>query len=436
LRSYLALVSIDAAGVVLGFLFANLVRFGDPLAIAGVSYLAILLPVFLALSFSQAAYSVEVLTKPRVGHVRALRALALAAGALLLGLFYAKTSEVMSRAVFGLGVTASAAFLVGGRHMFGRYLGARHQWTFQNDVLLVDHACVGWMDRKNVIYTENAGLDPFHNGPEMAARLGSLLEGYDRVILNCAPERRTQWVKRLKGIGVDLEVLTPELDYLGALALRRTAEGSAVLVAAGPLGLRDRLLKRSLDLVLASMMLFFLAPLMLFIAAAVKVSSPGPVLFKQQRIGRGNVLFTVLKFRTMRAEESDAKGSRSASREDDRVTPVGAFLRRTSLDELPQLLNVLAGSMSIVGPRPHAVGSTAEDNLFWDIDERYWLRGAVKPGITGLAQVRGHRGATSTVRHLTDRVHSDLEYLADWGLSKDIAIILQTARVLVHPNAF
>jgi hypothetical protein len=142
----------------------------------------------------------------------------------------------------------------------------------------------------------------------MAARLGSLLEGYDRVILNCAPERRTQWVKRLKGIGVDLEVLTPELDYLGALALRRTNEGSAVLVAAGPLGLRDRILKRSLDVIGASVLLFLLAPLMLFIAIAVKASSPGPILFKQQRIGRGNVLFTVLKFRTMRTEASDAHG--------------------------------------------------------------------------------------------------------------------------------
>lgn len=436
LRCYAALVSIDALAITIGFLFANLVRFGSPLAVPGLSYLAALLPVFLALSFSQAAYSVDVLKSPRVGHVRALRALAIATGALLLGLFYAKTSGVMSRAVFGVGVTASAALLVGARQIFGQYLGAYYDWTFQNDVLLVDRARAGWMDRNNVIYTQSAGLDPCHNGPDMAAKLGAMLKGYDRVVLSCEPERRMQWVQRLKGIGVDIEVLTPELDYLGALALRQTSEGSAVLVAPGPLGVRDRILKRGLDLVCASAMLLLFAPLMLFVALAVKVSSPGPVLFRQQRIGRGNMLFSVLKFRTMRVDASDVDGNQSASRSDSRVTAVGAFLRRTSLDELPQLLNVLSGCMSIVGPRPHAVGSRAEDNLFWDIDERYWLRGAVKPGITGLAQVRGYRGATSTVRDLTDRVHSDLEYLADWRLSKDLSIILRTARVLVHPNAF
>jgi lipopolysaccharide/colanic/teichoic acid biosynthesis glycosyltransferase len=118
------------------------------------------------------------------------------------------------------------------------------------------------------------------------------------------------------------------------------------------------------------------------------------------------------------------------------VTTVGAVLRHTSLDELPQLLNVLKGEMSIVGPRPHAVGSTAENDFFWNIDDRYWQRGAVKPGITGLAQIRGFRGATGTRKDLTDRVQADLEYLADWSIWKDIAIILRTIRVVVHPNAF
>jgi lipopolysaccharide/colanic/teichoic acid biosynthesis glycosyltransferase len=118
------------------------------------------------------------------------------------------------------------------------------------------------------------------------------------------------------------------------------------------------------------------------------------------------------------------------------VTSVGAVLRHSSLDELPQLLNVLKGDMSIVGPRPHAVGSTAENDFFWNVDDRYWQRGAVKPGITGLAQVRGFRGATDTRKDLSDRVQSDLEYLADWSVWKDVAIIIRTIRVLAHPNAF
>jgi len=436
MRSYALLLAIDAAAIASGFLLANLVRFGSTLATPGLTYLAAFMPVFLALAFSQAAYSVEVLKTPRLGQGRALKALALTAGALLLGLFYAKTSAVMSRAVFGVGVFAAAALLVSGRYAFGRYLGARHKWTFQSDVFLVDHAPVGRLRHKNVIYAESAGLNPYRNTPDMAHRLGALLNDFDRVVLNCEPKRRSAWVKRLRGLGVDVEVLTPEMDSLGALALRGTEDGAAVLVAAGPLGFRDRIIKRSLDLAVASAMLLAVAPLMLLIALSVKVTSPGPMLFKQMRIGRGNIPFWVLKFRTMRVDAYDHAGSQSASKGDSRLTPVGAFLRRTSLDELPQLLNVLKGDMSIVGPRPHAVGSTAEDNLFWDIDERYWERGAVKPGITGLAQVRGHRGATSKTKDLTDRVLSDLEYLANWSLSKDIVIMARTARVLVHPNAF
>jgi lipopolysaccharide/colanic/teichoic acid biosynthesis glycosyltransferase len=240
----------------------------------------------------------------------------------------------------------------------------------------------------------------------------------------------------LKGVGVDVEVLTPELDQLGALGLRNTGAGAAVLVAAGPLGLRDRMVKRTLDVIVAMALLVLLAPLMLLTAAAIKTSSEGPVFFRQRRIGRGNHPFEVLKFRTMRLDACDANGARSASRDDDRVTTVGAVLRQTSVDELPQLLNVLKGEMSIVGPRPHAVGSTAENDFFWNIDDRYWQRGAVKPGITGLAQIRGFRGATGTRKDLTDRVQSDLEYLADWSIWKDLAIILRTIRVLAHPNAF
>jgi lipopolysaccharide/colanic/teichoic acid biosynthesis glycosyltransferase len=209
-----------------------------------------------------------------------------------------------------------------------------------------------------------------------------------------------------------------------------------VLVACGPLALRDRILKRGLDLAITLPALLFLAPVLLAIALAIRLDSKGPVFFRQARVGQGNRTFQMLKFRTMRLEASDAGGTRSASRDDDRVTRLGRFLRRTSLDELPQLLNVLAGDMSIVGPRPHALASTAESALFWQIDHRYWERGAVKPGITGLAQVRGHRGATLVRADLTNRLQADLEYLAGWSLWRDIGIILRTARVLVHPNAF
>jgi lipopolysaccharide/colanic/teichoic acid biosynthesis glycosyltransferase len=138
----------------------------------------------------------------------------------------------------------------------------------------------------------------------------------------------------------------------------------------------------------------------------------------------------------MRADKADADGQLSASRDDGRTTRLGRFLRRTSLDELPQLLNVLVGQMSIVGPRPHALGSTAEDDLFWSIEERYWDRHAIKPGLTGHAQVRGFRGATLRRSDLSDRLKADLEYLDGWTLGRDLAIVFRTVGVMVHRNAY
>jgi len=138
----------------------------------------------------------------------------------------------------------------------------------------------------------------------------------------------------------------------------------------------------------------------------------------------------------MHTDRGDAAGSVSASRDDDRITRVGRFIRATSVDELPQLLNVLFGSMSIVGPRPHALGSLAGQQLFWEVDERYWHRHALKPGITGLAQVRGFRGATHRRDDLTRRLQADLEYIVGWSVWRDFAILVSTARVVVHKNAF
>lgn len=147
-------------------------------------------------------------------------------------------------------------------------------------------------------------------------------------------------------------------------------------------------------------------------------------------------MFRMFKFRSMRVDLSDNTGTRSTSRNDDRVTRVGKFIRSTSIDELPQLLNVLKGDMSIVGPRPHALGSRAADKLFWEVDQRYWHRHAAKPGLTGLAQVRGYRGATLYEDDLRNRLQADLEYLEHWSIWRDIKIILLTFRVLLHRNAF
>ena len=188
----------------------------------------------------------------------------------------------------------------------------------------------------------------------------------------------------------------------------------------------NELVKRISDLVIASIIVVLISPLLLAIAIGVKLSSPGPVLFKQRRNGLDGHEIVVYKFRSMRTME-DGEVVRQATRNDPRVTPFGAFLRRTSFDELPQFFNVLQGTMSIVGPRPHAVTHNKE---YRQIIKAYMVRHKVKPGITGWAQVNGQRGETDTVEKMRTRVEYDLEYLRNWSLALDLKIIAATIRVL------
>jgi len=193
------------------------------------------------------------------------------------------------------------------------------------------------------------------------------------------------------------------------------------------------LVKRVSDVVLATAILLLVSPLMLAIAAGVKLTSRGPVLFRQRRYGVDGREIVVYKFRSMTVCE-DGDAVRQASRNDSRVTPFGAFLRRTSLDELPQFINVLQGRMSVVGPRPHAV---AHNEMYRRLIKRYMIRHKVKPGITGLAQINGLRGETETVDKMRARIEYDLAYLRDWSLRLDLQIIVTTVFVVLkHDNAY
>lgn len=200
-------------------------------------------------------------------------------------------------------------------------------------------------------------------------------------------------------------------------------EGLPVFNLSGtPIDGAGHLVKAIEDKVLSLLILTLISPLMLVIAVAVKLSSQGPVFFKQLRHGWGGKKFKVLKFRTMTVHKEEGQITQ-ATKNDARITPVGRFLRRTSLDELPQFFNVLAGSMSIVGPRPHAV----EHNEFYKHQiERYMLRHRVKPGITGWAQINGFRGETDTVDKMKSRVEYDLYYIEHWSLWFDLKIIALT----------
>jgi putative colanic acid biosynthesis UDP-glucose lipid carrier transferase len=182
------------------------------------------------------------------------------------------------------------------------------------------------------------------------------------------------------------------------------------------------MLKSASDFVLASLILLMISPLLLALAVGVKLSSPGPVLFRQRRYGLDGRQITVYKFRTMIVQE-DGEQVKQATRDDQRITPFGRFLRRSSLDELPQFINVLQGRMSIVGPRPHAV---AHNETYRKLINGYMVRHKVKPGITGWAQVNGLRGETDTVEKMRQRIEYDLGYLRNWSLRLDLHIILKT----------
>lgn len=197
-----------------------------------------------------------------------------------------------------------------------------------------------------------------------------------------------------------------------------------------PLSLSERAQKRALDIVVASSALIVLAPAMLMTALAIKLDSVGPALFKQFRYGANGNLFRILKFRSMTVME-DGPDFRQARKEDLRVTRVGRTIRRHSIDELPQLWNVLRGEMSIVGPRPHAV---AHDDAYEDQILRYATRRFMKPGLTGWAQVNGSRGETPTTESMMTRLQYDLWYMANWSLWLDITIIVKTIMIVVKPK--
>ncbi|WP_407121669.1 undecaprenyl-phosphate glucose phosphotransferase [Bradyrhizobium sp. STM 3561] len=199
-----------------------------------------------------------------------------------------------------------------------------------------------------------------------------------------------------------------------------------------PLSWRERALKRALDLVGASLALFVFAPVMLATAILIKLSSKGPVFFRQTRHGFGGRAFRILKFRTMHVLE-DGPTIVQAQKNDPRVTGIGKWLRRTSIDELPQLFNVLKGDMSLVGPRPHAAAHNTE---YEQLIGNYAFRHHVKPGMTGWAQINGYRGETRTLELMQKRVEFDLWYINKWSLWLDVTILLRTVMLTFRPTAY
>jgi Undecaprenyl-phosphate glucose phosphotransferase len=252
----------------------------------------------------------------------------------------------------------------------------------------------------------------------------------DRIVValpHSAEQRLLEILRKLHKMPVEIS-LAPDMVGFNLPPKDHDEFGGLPLldVYGRPLSFGESLVKSAFDRLAAGIGILVLSPVLLAVAVAIKLDSKGPVLFRQNRYGFGDRVIQVYKFRTMKAETSDANGEQQTAVNDPRITRVGGFLRKVSLDELPQLFNVLRGELSLVGPRPHAVSMRVKQRRNEDIVPDYALRHHVKPGITGWAQVNGYHGPVETEKALHQRVAYDLEYINHWSLWFDIRIIVQT----------
>lgn len=435
---YLLLALGDLLSIAISFIVANfLVSLTASVPIEhGFVMLGAIVPLFAIQAGTNGTYGAATLDDPRLGAGRAVRALVIAGGVILLIAYMLKASSDFSRGVFAIGFAASSLLLVGARALLAPRIARLLGGSAQTTIVIRDRVAYDPAGREIVLDADAIGFDPATNDPRAYHDLARIIACADRLVVACDLARAKDWAPVLRTLAVDGEILTDARDEMGAIGMRRFGEGHTLVINYGPLTFRARALKRGFDIAFSLGALVLLSPLFALTACAIRWESSGPVFFRQERIGRGNRIFRIYKFRSMYHHAADAHADRLTQIGDARVTRIGALIRRTSIDELPQLINVLKGEMSIVGPRPHALGAKAANLLYWDVDARYRQRHAIKPGLTGLAQVRGFRGNTHQVEDLTNRLQADLEYVAGWSLRHDISIIVQTLRVMLHANAY
>jgi Undecaprenyl-phosphate glucose phosphotransferase len=382
--------------------------------------------------------------------------------ALVLGVvFFTKLGIEFSRVWLAMWYAASILTLGTGRIMLAR--NAR-QWAQE-----------GRLYRRAVVYGTNdvaadvvaklrssgacdvriTGLfDDRDNGRDRPAISGlNLLGGIDALIQHCREELTDIVIVALPVAGEHrFNDVVSKLSVLPA-EIKMPAHATRIRFSPrmyshiGPVAMIDlfdkpitdwgRVSKWLFDTVIASVAIVLLAPVMLWVAFCIKRESRGPVFFKQKRYGFNNELIEVYKFRSMYSDMCDARAHKLVTKDDPRVTPFGRFIRKTSLDELPQLFNVVKGDLSLVGPRPHALSAKAGGQLYDEIVEGYFARHKVKPGITGWAQINGWRGETDTEEKIQKRVEHDLYYIENWSVFLDLYILLKTPLTLIsNKNAY
>jgi Undecaprenyl-phosphate glucose phosphotransferase len=380
---------------------------------------------------------------------------------LLAGLFFLKMGHEFSRVWFALWYAAGAVGLTAGRLAVGTVV--RH-WTSQGRLyrraaiygggtisadlirelevdMDSDVRIVGVFDDRS-----DERVDSIISGYPHLGSLNSLVEfarstRLDLVIvaLPITAERRLSQVTRALSVlpaEVKLPARSTELRFT-ADTYSRVGNVAMIDLLEKPIADWDTVAKWTFDKVIGGLALIALAPVMLAVAAAIKLDSRGPVFFRQKRHGFNNELIEIFKFRSMYVDRCDSDASKLVTKGDPRVTRVGRFIRKTSLDELPQLFNVMLGNLSLVGPRPHALGAKAAGRFYDKVVDGYYGRHTVKPGITGWAQINGWRGETDTPEKIQKRVEHDVYYIENWSLLLDLYVLVKTPFALLKSeNAY
>jgi len=422
---YAAAVAIDVALTVTAFHFANLYEFDTIVAwprrlrrvvlVCGIVFLLLVMLAFalkISSAFSRVWFFASFLT----------------AVALVIGLRGLLKVYIGRRARAGLLVrnVAIVGFGDQSRKLLGRLLDRDVPW--KRVVGIFD-------DRLSRVAPEQLGVPVLGDLDELVSYVRK--RAIDDVVIALpwnADERLIGIVGKLRELPVQVYLGADLIGYHFPRVRQSLFEGVPVLaIASTPLDGWGGIAKSLEDRIIATILVILLAPLMFFVALAVRLDSPGPVLFRQARYGFNNQVINVLKFRSMYDGRPPEAGVPQAQRSDPRVTRVGAFLRRTSLDELPQLFNVLEGTMSLVGPRPHAV---EHNEKYAALIGGYFGRHKVRPGITGWVQVNGLRGETDTVEKMETRVEYDVYYIENWSLLFDLQILALTPLALIHENAY
>ncbi len=398
-------------------------------------------------------YARECMFSRRLSIQRLLLGWAVTVAVLLFVAFAMKTSSTFSRIWTVTWFAGSAGLLVFARLAVGQWVANRVREGALGERAVIfgageqgqrfaaqlqDHGdpclkVLGFVDdRQSRVPRSSHGLDILGDAQDLLSMIRANLVDQVFVALPwSAKDRLSELMNQLAVAPVRVSLVTDPFGFeLPNRSVRFIDNIPTLQVFDRPLTGWSYVTKGIEDRVIAALILVFITPLMLLIALGIKLDSPGPVLFRQKRYGFNNNLIEVWKFRSMFTDQTDQGGARQATKNDPRVTRFGAFLRKTSLDELPQFFNVLLGDMSIVGPRPHPVELTSHGRRFEEIVDRYAARHKVKPGITGWAQVNGWRGETDTVEKVKARVEHDLYYIDNWSVWLDLTIILKTVVVI------